>query len=90
MNDDYTEVIQSVVSTVAPNRAILGITFDPIQTGPFPKIYVTTSFFFHGETKSSSGEAINGDIRMVTGANLDTTITVISGKLFRQLAYFTT
>jgi hypothetical protein len=80
MNADYTAVLSSVVSTVQFDRAILGITFDPMDAGnPNPPVYITSSLLFHGEIKSSSGTSINGKVSKVTGANLDVVTDVITG-----------
>jgi len=45
-----------------------------------PKVYFSHSFFFHGESKSSAGQAINGKISVATGANLDIVYDIITGK----------
>lgn len=80
MNESFTKVINQVVATVASNHAILGMAFDPLDTDVLnPSLYCTASFFFHGESKSSSGAAINGRILKVYGANLDVVETVIQG-----------
>ena len=80
MNENFTKIINQVVSTVASNHAILGIAFDPLEADVTnPSVYCTASFFFHGESKSSSGAAINGRILKVSGANLDVVETVIQG-----------
>jgi hypothetical protein len=80
MNADYTAVLGSVVSTVQFDRAILGITFDPMDAGnPNPPVYITSSLLFHGEIKSSSGTSINGKVSKVTGANLDVVTDVVTG-----------
>ena len=79
--DDNFNVIGSVISTVAPFRAILGLTFDPMtdDTEPNPQVYFTSSFLFHGESNSSSGNAINGKIHRVSGANLDVVEDIVTG-----------
>lgn len=79
LNADHTAVIDTVISNIAPNRAILGIAFDPLDTDVNSRPYVSTNYFFHGEWKSSFGNAINGDIRRISGANLDTQTTIITG-----------
>lgn len=80
LNDDFTAVISQVVSNVQPYRAILGIAFDPLDTSlSNPAVYCTSSYLFHGETKSSSGQAINGIVHRVSGANLDVVTNVITG-----------
>jgi hypothetical protein len=80
LNEDFTEVTEAVVSIVAQYRAILGITFDPMDPNPdSPTVYCSSSFFFHGDSTSSSGDAINGKIHAVSGANLDQVEHVITG-----------
>jgi IPT/TIG domain len=80
MNADYTTVISSVTSSVQPGRAILGITFDPMDAGAAnPPVYITSTELFHGEVLSSSGKAINGKICRISGANLDVVTNVITG-----------
>ena len=80
MNESFTKITNQVVATVAINHAILGIAFDPLDADVTnPSVYCTASFFFHGESKSSSGAAINGRILRVSGANLDVVETVIQG-----------
>jgi Malectin domain/IPT/TIG domain len=79
LDDTFTKVISSVIADVAPFRAILGIAFDPLQADGLSDVYITTSFFFHGESKSSSGQSINGSIKKVSGANLDTVINIVTG-----------
>lgn len=80
LNDDHTAVVEAVVTEVVPNQAILGIAFDPMDTSDPPSPYISTSNFYHGGTDSSSGEAINGEIRKISGANFDVIETIISGK----------
>jgi hypothetical protein len=80
MNESFTKIVNQVVATVALKHAILGITFDPLDTDVTnPSVYCTASLFFHGESKSSSGAAINGRILKVNGANLDVVETLIQG-----------
>jgi hypothetical protein len=80
MNSAYTTVISSVSAVVQPDRAILGITFDPLDAvGELPAVYISSSLLFHGESKSSSGTAINGKISRVSGANLDIIEDVVTG-----------
>ena len=80
MNESFTKIISQVVSTVALNHAILGIAFDPLDTDVTnPSVYCTASFFFHGESKSSSGAAINGRVLKVSAANLDVVETLVQG-----------
>jgi len=79
LNENYTEVLDVVISTIAQYRCVLGITFDPLDTDDIPSVYVSTSFFFHDDATSSSGNAINGDVRKISGANLDISETIITG-----------
>ena len=80
LNSDYTSVVSIVSAIVQPNRAILGIAFDPMDAGAaLPPVYISSSFLFHGESKSSSGTAINGKISRIRGANLDIIEDVITG-----------
>lgn len=78
LNDDYTEVVESIMEEVAKFRTILGLAFSPLDTKPNPDVYFSTSFFFHGEGQSSFGQAINGDIRRVWGADLTEQEVLIS------------
>ena len=71
LNEDYTEIVDSVITTVAQFRCIIGIAFDPLDNSTVPDVYITTSFFFHGSSTSSSGDSINGEIAVIRGANLD-------------------
>jgi hypothetical protein len=48
---------------VQSNRAILRITFDPMDAGnPDPPVYITSSLLSRSELKSSSGTSINGKV----------------------------
>ena len=79
-NNDYTSVVSIVSAVVQPDRAILGISFDPLDAGdPLPPVYISSSFLFHGESKSTSGTAINGKISRIRGANLDIIEDVVTG-----------
>lgn len=79
MNDDHTAVLGTVKVLVAPGRYIMGLTFDPMDPNiDNPAVYISTNEFFHGESSSFTGKAINGDIRKVTGANFDSQVTLIS------------
>jgi hypothetical protein len=85
-------VIESVTSSIVSNshcsgaigcRAILGIAFDPLSsTQTNPPVYVAHGEIFHGESNSSSGDAINGKVSVVSGSNLDVILDVITGKSF--------
>ena len=80
LNNKYTSVVSLVQSIVQPDRAILGIAFDPMDAGDaMPPVYISSSLLFHGESKSSSGTAINGKISRVSGANLDIVEDIITG-----------
>ena len=80
LNSDFTAVTGMTTSTIAQYKSILGIAFDPLDVGnPNPPIYVTSSFFFHGESRSSFGAAINGKVHRVTGANMDVVEDIITG-----------
>jgi hypothetical protein len=79
LNDNYTDVTESVISTVAQWRFILGLAFDPLDTGPNPTVYFTSNFFFHGGISSSSGESINGKVHAAIGSNMWPVIDIITG-----------
>lgn len=80
MDADYTYVTSLVAAVVQPERAILGIAFDPMDAGnPIPPIYISSSGLFHGGKLSSSGTSINGKINRVIGANLDVVEDIITG-----------
>jgi IPT/TIG domain len=80
LNANFTAVVSSTIATVSNYKAILGIAFDPMDAGKLnPPVYVSSSFFFHGESNNTSGEAINGKILRVTGANLDVVENIVAG-----------
>lgn len=80
LNSDYTTLVSIVTAVVQPDRAILGITFDPLDAGEaLPAVYISSSLLFHGESKSTSGTAINGKISRIRGANLDIIEDVVTG-----------
>jgi hypothetical protein len=80
MNADFTSVTSMVTSIVQPNRAILGITFDPMDAGNLnPPVYISSSLLFHKGILSSSGTSINGKISRISGANLDIIEDIITG-----------
>jgi IPT/TIG domain len=80
MDATFTTIIGAVVATVQLGRAILGITFDPMDAGnPNPPVYISSSLLFHGESLSSSGTSINGKISRIVGANLDIVEDIITG-----------
>jgi hypothetical protein len=83
LNDNLDTVVEVLISSVVSGRIILGITFDPLSsTQTNPPVYFSHGKIFHGESMSSSGEAINGKISIVSGSNLDVIVDVITGKLF--------
>lgn len=80
LNDDFTAVTSQVISMVANYRAILEIAFDPMDAGADnPPVYCTSSYFFHRDSNSSSGNSINGKVHKVSGGNLDNVVDVITG-----------
>jgi hypothetical protein len=80
MNHNFTYVTGMVTSIVQPDRAILGIAFDPMDAGnPNPPIYISSSKLFHGGNLSSSGSAINGKVNRISGANLDVVEDIVTG-----------
>jgi IPT/TIG domain len=82
LNENYTEVVDSVIVSItsAPQRAILGIAFDPNDVGRiYPPVYCTSSQFFHKDSNSSSGLSINGKIHKISGAYLDIVEDIVVG-----------
>jgi hypothetical protein len=81
LNDAGDQIVESFVSTVtSPERLILGIAFDPMETSlSSPKVYFSHTDIFHGEVVNSSGGAINGKISIATGPNLDIVEDIITG-----------
>jgi IPT/TIG domain len=80
MNANYTLVTSMVTAMVQPDRAILGIAFDPMDAGnPIPPIYISSSKLFHGGNLSSSGTSVNGKINRISGANLDVVEDIVTG-----------
>jgi len=77
--DDDLNLGNPMISAVAQNRFILGMAFDPLDTKSNPDVYFSHSKPFHGEEKSSSGEAINGKVSKASGANLDVVVDIITG-----------
>lgn len=78
--DDDFNIVSSVITSATPFRAILGMAFDPLDAGLVnPPVYFTSSYLFHGESNSSSGNAINGKVHRASGANLDFIETIVSG-----------
>jgi glucose/arabinose dehydrogenase len=78
LSDDFKSVKGAVVSSVLSGRTILGIAADPMSPQGKPDIYVSHSTLFHGESKSTSGLAINGKVSLVKGANLDLVVDIIT------------
>jgi len=76
--DDDFNTISSVVSMVSKWRAITGMAFDPMDTSDNPDVYFSNSYFYHGESNSSSGEAVNGKVSKASGANLDIITNIIT------------
>jgi glucose/arabinose dehydrogenase len=74
-------VVSSVIKDLEADRerAILGMTFDPMDTSYTPILYVSHSLTFHGEINSSSGLSINGKVSRILGANLDVIEDVVTG-----------
>jgi hypothetical protein len=81
LNDSFDAVLSSVIRTIDPNRGIHGITFDPLEdTNTLnPTIYISTSDIFHNEARNSIGDAVNGKIQIVRGANLDIVNDIVTG-----------
>ena len=81
MNDSFDTILSSVVTTVERYRGIFGITFDPLDNANTmnPTVYVTTANIYHDESRNSFGDAINGKVLAVSGANLDTIVEIITG-----------
>jgi hypothetical protein len=80
-NENFDTVVESVVTTVDATRGILGIAFDPLDSADtiYPTVYISTSHIFHGEGRNSVGDAVNGKIQTVQGANLDQIADVVTG-----------
>jgi Malectin domain/IPT/TIG domain len=81
LNENFDTVVESVVTTVDATRGILGIAFDPLDSADtiYPAVYISTSHIFHGEGRNSVGDAVNGKIQTVQGANLDQIADVVTG-----------
>jgi hypothetical protein len=74
LTSSFDEVVHTVESSVVNTdsdclqsscRAILGITFDPLDTSANPAVYVSHSKLFHGSRYSSSSDAVNGKVSRV-------------------------
>jgi hypothetical protein len=85
LNDSYDTVVSYVVTNRFPNNkdmCILGIAFDPTETpelGDQISVYIALSEIYHGEYRNSYGQAVNGRIQVVRGANLDQVTNVVTG-----------
>jgi IPT/TIG domain/Malectin domain len=81
MNQDHSAVVTTdLISIVDPNRPIMGLAFDPLDVGPNPTVYCSSSNMFHGSrTNENKGNAVNGKIYSVSGSNLDVVAEVVSG-----------
>ena len=79
--DSDFNVVSAVVALIDPNRAILGMAFDPMTAADSldPWVYFSSSDLFHGGSQSSSGAAINGKIQRARGANLEIVEDVVTG-----------
>jgi len=62
---------------VPPRKFLSALRFTPLLTFPFTHFPPLPQF--HGESRSSGGNAINGKIFKVSGANLDVVETIVSG-----------
>jgi hypothetical protein len=73
LNDNFDAITGSVVATINRTRGIHGIAFDPLDNANTtnPTVYIATSDILHEEARNSVGDAINGKIQSVEGANLD-------------------
>jgi hypothetical protein len=81
LNHRFDTILSSVVTTINRNRGIHGIAFDPLDDANTtnPTVYISTSDIFHNEGQNSFGDAINGKIQAVSGANLDVISDVVTG-----------
>ena len=81
MDNQFNSVVSSIITTINSNRGIHGIAFDPLDDAGTtnPTVYVSTSDIFHNEGQNSFGDAINGKIQAVSGANLDIINDVVTG-----------
>jgi IPT/TIG domain/Malectin domain len=87
LNDAYDGVVNIVTSTITTD-CILGIAFNPLETpemGDNISVYISVSKIYHGEIKSSSGDAINGRIKRVRGAQLDDIVDIVKNLPVSQL-----
>jgi IPT/TIG domain len=84
LNEAYDQVLNVFPATfnATPNRCILGIAFNPLETpetGANTSVYISTSRINHAGTQSSAGDSINGKVQRVWGANLENIVDVITG-----------
>jgi hypothetical protein len=81
LNDSFDKVLSAVVTTIEKGRGIHGIAFDPLDTANTknPTVYITTSDIYHDAPQNSFGEAINGKVLAVSGANLDVVNEIVTG-----------
>jgi IPT/TIG domain len=81
LNENFDAVLSSVITTIDPNRGIHGIAFDPLDDADTlnPTVYISTSRIFHNEARNSIGDAVNGKIQTVRGANLDMVADIVTG-----------
>jgi len=71
--------IYIVALTLTHSSRRSSVAFDPLDTKSFPDVYISHSYFYHKEWKSSSGEAVNGKVSKVSGANLDVVVDIVTG-----------
>jgi IPT/TIG domain len=81
LNENFDTVIGSVVATINATRGIHGIAFDPLDSADTlnPTVYISTSDIFHRQGNNSVGDAVNGKIQTVRGANLDQIADIVTG-----------
>ena len=79
MTDDFIGVVGIVEANVAPGRFILGLAFDPADTGPNPTVYCSSSKMFHMDANNSGGKAIGGKIHAVSGSSLNIVKDIVTG-----------
>jgi IPT/TIG domain len=81
LNANFDTIINSIVTTIDQNRGVHGIAFDPLDNADTinPTVYISTSEIFHEEARNSVGDAINGKIQTVNGANMDRISDIVTG-----------
>lgn len=77
--DETHNVLETVVANVTlseiyPWRTILGITFDPMDTSPYPSPYVSHSTLYHGNLTS-----FNGVMSRISGEDLNMIEDIVTG-----------